>query len=145
MPATITQLPDSARPQALHILIAPGDPDGYPITDSYTDTLWLPILGPSAVAALRLIDRLATSNPDQFTIDLDHLGHRIGLGGRAAAKRAARTIDRLNRFRITIPTGPDEIIAPLQLPALNDRQLDRLPPYISRLERPLRHTPGRTA
>ena len=79
------------------------------------------------------------------TIDLDHFGHSIGLGGRAAAKRAARTIDRLNRFRITIPTGPDEIIAPLQLPALNNRQLDRLPLHISRLERPLRRTPGRTA
>jgi hypothetical protein len=140
MPATVTQLTEHhPDPERITILIAPGDPAGYPITHPYVDTLWLPTLGPSAIAALRLIDRLAASNSDQFTIALDELGQRIGIGGRGATSRAARTIERLCHFRITVRTTPDEIVAPLRLPALSDRQLDRLPPFISRHERTLRH------
>lgn len=144
MPATLILLTDPT-PEHLTVLPAPGDPDGHPITHPYIDTLWLPVLGPTAIAALRLIDRLAASNPDRFTLTLDQLGHRIGLAGKAAPQRAARTIDRLIRFHVAVTVSPDEIIVPLRLPPLSNRQLDRLPPYIARLERGLRHPASRTA
>ena len=122
----------------LRILIAPGDPAGYAITHPYIDGLWQPILGPSAVSLLRLVDRFAATETDSFTIELDHLGKRLGIGGRGSTSRAAHTIDRLCNHRVTARLGANELVVPLRLPALTNRQLDRLPPYISQLDRELR-------
>ena len=130
---------------ALHILIAPGDPAGYPITHPYVDGLWLPTIGPSGIALLRLVDRFAETHPDSFTIELEQLGRRLGIGGRGACSRAARTIDRLCNYRIAARLGDYELVVPLHLPALTNRQLDRLPPYIAQLDQELRPTASRTA
>jgi len=123
---------------ALRILIAPGDPTGYPITHPHIDGLWQPVLGPSAVSLLRLVDRFAATYPVSFTIELDHLGRRLGIGGRGATSRAARTIDRLCNYRVAARLGANELVVPLRLPALRNRQLDRLPPYIAMLDQELR-------
>lgn len=132
-------------PASVHILIAPGDPAGYPITHPYVDGLWLPVIGPSGIALLRLVDRFAETDPDNFTIELDQLGRRLGIGGAGARSRAARTIDRLCNFRIAARLSGEEVVVPLRLPPLSNRQLDRLPPYIARLDQELRRSAPRSA
>ncbi len=146
MPTVVNLADHQPEPAApLRILIAPGDPTGYPITHPYVDGLWQPVLGPSAVSLLRLVDRFAVTHSDSFTIELDQLGRRLGIGGRGATSRAARTIDRLCNYRVAARLGANELVVPLRLPALSNRQLDRLPPYIAQLDRELRDPITRTA
>lgn len=130
--------PSNPTSEAIHILLAPGEPDGYALSHPYIDGLWLPILGPSAVALLRLVDRFSHTNPNVIVITLDELGQRIGVGGRGSTSRAARTIDRLCSFRVAARVDDHRLVVPLRLPALSSRQLDRLPPAIGVLDQELR-------
>jgi len=146
MPAVIDLADHQPEPSTtLHVLIAPGDPAGYAIAHPYVDGLWLPVVGPSAIALLRLVDRFAETHPDTFTIEFEQLGRRIGIGGGGESSRVSRTIDRLCKFRIAARVGEREIVVPLRLPPLSNRQLDRLPPYIARLDQELRASTSRIA
>ena len=134
-------MPDEDTGQrTLTVLVAPGDPAGYPITHPYIENLYLPIIGPSTYVLLRLLDRLADEHPDTFTIALNDLAHRIGLGNNGTANRTTHTIDRLCAYRLAALTQPDTIIFPRHLPALTNRQLDRLRPDVARLDSYFRMT-----
>lgn len=137
---TLTAPVEEHTNRTLTVLVAPGDPTGYPITHPYIENLYLPIIGPSTYVLLRLLDRLADEHPDTFTIALDDLAHRIGLGNNGTANRTTHTIDRLCTYRLAARTRPDTIVFPRHLPALSNRQLDRLAPSIARLDRHYRMT-----
>jgi hypothetical protein len=132
---TLTRPVDLTTRRTLTVLVAPGDPTGYPITHPYIENLYLPIIGPSTYVLLRLLDRFADHNPDTFTIALDDLAHRIGLGNNGTTNRTTHTIDRLCAYRLAARTQPDTIVFPRCLPALSNRQLDRLAPSVARLDR----------
>lgn len=131
---------DETTQRTLTVLVAPGDPTGYPITHPYVENLYLPLIGPSTYVLLRLLDRLAEEHTDTFTITLDDLAHRIGLGNNGTANRTTHTIDRLCAYRLAVRTTPDTIVFATHLPALSNRQLDRLHPSLVRLDRYYRVT-----
>jgi hypothetical protein len=131
---------DEKANRTLTVLVAPGDPTGYSITHPYVENLYLPIIGPSTYVLLRLLDRLADQHPDTFTIAIDDLAHRIGLGNNGTANRTTHTIDRLCAYRLAALTAPDTIVFPRHLPALTNRQLDRLRPDVARLDSCFRMT-----
>ena len=137
---TLVEPVDEQSSRSLTVLVAPGDPTGYPITHPYIENLYLPIIGPSTYVLLRLLDRLADEHSDTFTIGLDDLAHRIGLGSNGTANRTTHTIDRLCAYRLAAYTQPDTIIFPRHLPALSNRQLDRLRPDVARLDSYFRTT-----
>ncbi len=72
---------------------------GWPIGSSFVEEFWLPVMGPSAVAVLRWIDRRADQFGRATTVDLAELALAIGLGA-ATSKHSpiVRTMDRLVRF-----------------------------------------------
>lgn len=137
---TLTMPDEDTGQRTLTVLVAPGDPTGYPIAHPYIENLYLPIIGPSTYVLLRLLDRLADQHPDTFAIGLDDLAHRIGLGNNGAANRTTHTIDRLCAYRLAARTEPDTIVFPRHLPALSNRQLDRLRPDLARLDSYFRMT-----
>ena len=136
---TLAPLPGtSADTDHLNVIVAPGDPDGYPITHPYVEDLYVPIVGPSTYLLLRLFDRMADERPDTFTLSLDEIAHRLGLGNKGRSSRTTRTIDRLCSFRLAVRISSDTIVVPRQLPPLTNRQLDRLAPSLAPLERAYR-------
>lgn len=124
----------SASPEHLNVIVAPGEPDGYPITHPYVEDLYVPIVGPSTYLLLRLLDRIADEHPDSFTLSLDEIAHRLGLGNKGRSSRTTRTIDRLCSFRLAVRISADTIVVPRRLPSLTNRQLDRLAPALARLD-----------
>ena len=131
-PMTLAPLPGtSTDTDRLNVIVAPGDPDGYPITHPYVEDLYVPIVGPSTYLLLRLLDRMADEHPDTFTLSLDEIAHRLGLGNKGRSSRMIRTIDRLCSFRLAVRISPDTIVVPRQLPPLTNHQLDRLMPAVA--------------
>lgn len=132
---TLAPLPGpTADTDHLNVIVAPGDPDGYPITHPYVEDLYVPIVGPSTYLLLRLLDRMADEHPDTFTLSLDEIAHRLGLGNKGRSSRTTRTIDRLCSFRLAVRISEDTIVIPRRLPPLSNRQLDRLTPALGRLD-----------
>ena len=132
---TLAPLPGpTADTDHLNVIVAPGDPDGYPITHPYVEDLYVPIIGPSTYLLLRLLDRIADEHPDTFTLALDEIAHRLGLGNKGRSSRTTRTIDRLCSFRLAVRISEDTIVIPRRLPPLSNRQLDRLTPALGRLD-----------
>ena len=73
--------------------------DGWPLGSSFVEEFWLPVMGPSAVAVLRWIDRRADQFGRTTTIDLAELALAIGLGASTSKHSPiVRTLDRLVRF-----------------------------------------------
>ena len=52
-------------------------------------SLYVPIVGPSTYLLLRLLDRIADEHPDSFTLSLDEIAHRLGLGNKGALRISA--------------------------------------------------------
>lgn len=72
---------------------------GWPIGSSYVEEFWLPIMGPSSVAALRWLDRRANEFQRSNIMDLAELATAIGLGATTSRHSPiVRTLERLVRF-----------------------------------------------
>ena len=85
---------------------------GWPIGSSFVEEFWLPVMGPSAVAVLRWIDRRADQFGRATTVDLAELALAIGLGASTSRHSPiVRALDRLVRFEAgrasTSSTMPD--------------------------------------
>lgn len=85
------------------MLVAWADPvveaHGFPVNSAYTETVLLPILGPSSTFALRRLGTWAAAQPNGLPVDTAELAHDLGLshkGGRNSTM--ARTISRLCQF-----------------------------------------------
>ncbi len=116
---------------------------GYPVRSRYAETFWLPVLGPSALWALRRIAGWLEAEPDGIDFELGELGRLLGLtagSGRSAA--VVRTLARLGVFAMARPHG-DEFAARRVMPPLTQRQAQRLPRELRALHaRELRLGPG---
>ena len=53
---------------------------GFPVNSIYTETVILPILGPSATLCLRRLSAFATAPPDGTVVDTKTLARDLGLG-----------------------------------------------------------------
>lgn len=111
----------------------PDHADGFAILHPYLEQVWLPILGPSTVLALRSIGRRLGTDLQPFRLDIADLAAELGLGtGTGPNSTIHRTLARAERFGHARITGPDHLeIAALIRPV--PEALQRRLPHAARL------------
>jgi hypothetical protein len=110
---------------------------GFPVNSIYTETVLLPILGPSSVLCLRRLGAWATVNPDGTLVDTRQLAGDLGLGdGMARNSPIARTLNRLCQFGMAY-WHEEELSVRTAVAPLPERQLHRLSAPILELHRSL--------
>lgn len=93
----------------------------------YVETFWLPVVGPSAVVALRRLSAWLEHEPDGITVSIAILSSCLGLGtGTGRRAPVARTLARLVDFKIASHDG-ERLLVRRELPMLSVRQIERLP------------------
>jgi len=98
------------------------DEDGFSPRSLYVETVWLPVIGPSATWALRRLSLLAATDPQGCPVDLEVLATDLGLGSPA---RVERTLDRLIRFGLAFRVN-GEIWIRSSIPRISERHVRRL-------------------
>lgn len=72
---------------------------GYDARSHYAEAYWLGVLGPSALLALRRINRALDDHPRGFSVVLSELARELGLGhGPGRNAPVIRTLSRLATF-----------------------------------------------
>ena len=105
----------------------PSDLLEYPAGSVYVETFWLPLVGPSAVLALRRLSAWLEPEPDGITVSIAILSSCLGLGtGTGRRAPVARTLARLVDFKIASHDG-ERLLLRRELPMLSVRQIERLP------------------
>ena len=105
--------------------------NGHPVIGKYAETYWLPVLGPSALWALRRLAGWLTEQPGGFPVPLERFAAELGLGqGRRGPH--VRTLARLMAFDMARIDG-DRLAVRLAVPTMHDRLLARLPPHLANL------------
>lgn len=101
---------------------------GHLLRSRYVETYWLPILGPSSIALLRMLAAGLALSPGGFTLDVPEAARSLGIGHRGGRNGPmARTIQRCCAFGATrIDHGHQLVVRP-RLATLTPRQLSRLP------------------
>jgi hypothetical protein len=99
------------------------------LRSEYVELFWLPILGPSALLALRRLAECVTG-PDSSVVQLAEFARCLGLGtGLGRRAPAVRALARLVDFHLArVHDGHFEIRA--RVPSLNAKQIRRLPPVL---------------
>ena len=94
----------------------------------YPETYWLPTLGPTALALLRLLAYRFDRRPDGFELDLTETSRCLGLGDRDGRNSPiARSLGRLVRFDLASPVGEGVLAVRRNVPPINRRHVRRLP------------------
>lgn len=107
------------------------DAVGYDAGDPYVETYWLPIIGPSALWALRRLTGWLTIQPSGVTVPIAALGAELGLGHQVArSSSAVRTLARLVGFDLAAITPDDTLAVRMVLPPLPRRLSLRLPAHM---------------
>lgn len=91
----------------------------------YTETYWLPIIGPSAFVVLRRLTAMLDCSPLQLVVNVTELGEWMGLSGKLDGQ-LVRAIDRLARFGFATRVG-DLLLVRRNVPLLSARLVARLP------------------
>ncbi len=106
---------------------------GYPARSTYAETYWLPLLGPSALWALRRISGWLDAERDGLELELADLARDLGLGGRVGRNSAVvHMLARLTVFGMAERRG--EALAVRRIvPPLPRRHALRLPPRLAEL------------
>lgn len=100
---------------------------GYGAASVYVETFWLPLVGPTALLALRRLDAWLANAPGEITISVRVLGESLGIGAGTGRRSAVvRTLTRLVNFRLASIDSETYMIH-RELPMLSPRQLGRLP------------------
>jgi predicted transcriptional regulator len=120
-----------SRPAHLYLHPDP-HPGAHPTDSDEALWWWTPTLGPSATILAHHLTYYATTQPGT-PISTDDLAILIGLGRLGSKLRD--TLARLERFGVITFHSTDTITIRTQLPALSDRQLDRLPPRFAAVYR----------
>jgi hypothetical protein len=109
------------RPDHLHVC-ADTTP-GVHETDSVEIEWWLPIIGPTATVLAQILARHAPTGGASW--DTTELAQRVGLAGNRS--KLWQSLNRLDLFGVAQFHATDVLTIRLWLPALRERQLDRLP------------------
>ena len=100
---------------------------GYAAASVYVETFWLPLVGPTALLALRRLDAWLANTSDEITVSVSVLGECLGIGAGTGRRSAVvRTLTRLVNFRLASIDSETYMIH-RELPMLSTRQLGRLP------------------
>jgi hypothetical protein len=109
------------RPQTIHV--CRDTTPGTHRTDSDEIAWWLPLIGPTPTVLAHLFSR--TTPTTGATWQTDTLARTVGLGG--GLRQLWSSLDRLAMFRVATFHSADVLTIRTELPALTDRQLERLP------------------
>ena len=96
----------------------------------YPEIYWLPTLGPTALALLRLIAYRFDRAPDGFLLPLAETSRCLGLGERDGPNSPiARSLGRLVQFDLAEPEGGGDggLAVRRHVPPINRRHVRRLP------------------
>ncbi|MHB8317942.1 MAG: hypothetical protein ACYDEP_01725 [Acidimicrobiales bacterium] len=133
-------LPDGF-PSTNTLAIAPWeDPDverfGIDPRSLYTETFWLPVLGPSATWLLRRVAHHFDSDTHGFELNLEETALEIGLGGIESRHAPLhRAFARCVRFGVARDKGERRVEFRRSLAPIPLRQLARLPVSLQELHR----------
>ncbi len=106
---------------------------GFPVQHLYTETILLPVLGPSATWCLRRLGAWATACPDGVEVDSAQLASDLGLGAQLAKNsKITRTLDRLSKFDM-VSWNSGDLAVRTHVAPVPERQLVRLSPALQRL------------
>ena len=109
------------RPQHLHVC-ADTTP-GVHETNSVEIEWWLPVIGPTASVLAQVLARHTPKGGARW--DTTALAQRIGLAGNRS--KLWQSLNRLEMFGVAQFHSTDVLTIRLWLPALTNRQLERLP------------------
>lgn len=105
---------------------------GHQTRSTYAETYWLPVIGPSALWALRRLSAWAEADPHGVEVPLAELAQELGLGGGTGRNAPmVRTLARLIVFQMAQIDETNDALAVLRLvPPLAMRHLRRLPDHL---------------
>lgn len=109
------------RPPTIHV--CRDTTPGIHRTDTDQIRWWLPVIGPTATVLAQLFVR--TTPRDGAVWQAETLARTVGLGG--SGRQLWNALDRLAMFRFVTFHACDVLTIRTELPALTDRQLERLP------------------
>jgi hypothetical protein len=108
---------------------------GFPVNSLYTETVMLPILGPSTTLCLRRVGVWAAAFPNGLEVDTRRLARDLGLGESLSRNSAmSRTLNRLCQFDMAQWVDGD-LVARTKVAPLAERQLQRLSPEMVEVHR----------
>lgn len=103
---------------------------GYEPRSLYVEAYWLPILGPSALWALRRLNAHLDEHPAGFPLPLAPLARELGLGdGTSRHGAVVRTLARLVLFEMAHVVG-GQLAVRRSVPPLARRHLRQLPGHV---------------
>ncbi len=101
---------------------------GHDPRSAYTETFWLPIVGPSTTLFLRRVANELDRQPDGFDLVIDEVALAMGLGGKGGRNSPfVRTIARSCQFDLAQMCGDAGLAVRRKLPPLTRHQVSRLP------------------
>ena len=107
------------------------DHQGHDPRSSYTETFWLPLLGPSATFLARKFASGLELDPAGFTLPADDAARSLGLGAKEGRRSPLnRTLGRLAQFRLVFLDGDDVVLARRRYPGLSRTQVSKLTPAL---------------
>lgn len=106
---------------------------GHETRSTYAETYWLPVIGPSALWALRRLSAWVEAEPGGVEVALADLAQELGLGGGTGRNAPlVRTLARLVVFQLAAVDESRDALAVLRLvPPLARRHLRRLPDHLA--------------
>jgi hypothetical protein len=103
---------------------------GFPVNSLYTETVLLPVLGPSATLCLRRLGVWAAAFPNGIGVDTGRLARDLGLSDSLARNSTmSRTLTRLCQFGMA-RWADGELAVRTKVAPLAERQLQRLSPQM---------------
>ena len=124
------------------------DAVGFLPHDPYSELVWTPTLGPSALLAWRRMAGTLIHRPDGYTLDVADFAHALGLGtGTAQHSPVCRTLRRLAVFGLARFVDESTYAVRRHIPPASASQLRRLGPELARVHMALlaRHDSDRLA
>jgi hypothetical protein len=102
---------------------------GYAVDGAYAENYWLPVVGPSALWALRRLVRMVRT-PSGLWLPLGPFACSLGLGaGTGASSPIVHCLDRLVQFRLAQVVDGVYTVS-VAVPDLHERQRRRLPAHL---------------
>jgi hypothetical protein len=106
------------------------DPDS-----PYSETYWLPVIGPTALWALRRLNRWLEAAPRGYPLPLAPLARELGLGdGTGRSSPVVRSLARLICFGLAEIRG-GQLMVRRKVPPLAQRHIRRLPDHLAEQHR----------
>ena len=104
---------------------------GYEPESDYVETYWLPVIGPTALWALRRLTRWLEAAPEGYPLAFAPFARELGLGdGVGRSSPVVRSLARLVSFGLADING-GQLMVRRKLPPLARRHVERLPGHLA--------------